>query len=114
MIGREKILQDLISFNKPLGELVKMVESLAWDYEGEPVIITPSHISNVLDRFLKEELIDREVEDWANLIECREDLSFELDYSENLSEVIHQLANPVLEGELTSDKCRRMYEKLSK
>ncbi|MCP4745553.1 MAG: hypothetical protein GY874_05335 [Desulfobacteraceae bacterium] len=113
MNNRIKILNNLLEFSKPLDELKNNVSNLVWDYEGPTVIATRLHIKAVLTRFLKGELTKREVEDWANLIECREDLDFDPDCSDELSEIIYQLANPELEGELSYKKCIEIIDLIS-
>ncbi len=108
MNERIKILNDLLNFNNSLKKLEKKVKGLNWDYEGAPVIVNRSHLKAMLIRFLKGELKIDEVEDWANLIECREDITFEPDYSDELSQIIYQLANPILEGVLSYERCKEL------
>ena len=113
MKDRRDILIELLSFSKPLKELKSMLSSIAWDSQESLVVVTRSHLINVLLRFLKNELNKNEVEDWANLIECREDLDYELDYTDLLAQAIYQLANPTLEGDLNIDNCKEMIKLLS-
>jgi hypothetical protein len=55
---------------------------------------------------LKNELSEKEIEDWANLVECREDI--ELD---DVLDVISILANPLLKGVLTQDRAKKLIRK---
>ncbi|CAN5477952.1 hypothetical protein BH10ACI2_BH10ACI2_16600 [soil metagenome] len=50
-----------------------------------------------------------ELEDWANAIECRDDLDFEND---GLKELVHAMANPLLLGVLSLEKVRDYRESL--
>ena len=112
MVDRTAILLNLLNFSKTIDELKLELNSLPWDYDGAPIIFSRSHLLNILLRFLKMEIDKTEVENWANLVECREDIDFEENYSDDLSIMIYQLANPELEGELDSNKCKEMIHAL--
>jgi hypothetical protein len=106
MKDRKAILLDMLNFSIPIDEIKKNISKISWDYNGEPVIIYRSHLINILNRFLLGELSKNDVEDWANLVECREDLEFDEKYFDDLSQIIHHLANPFLEGELDYNFCK--------
>jgi hypothetical protein len=108
MTDRRAVLLYLLTFSKTIGELKIMLASLSWDYNGPPIIFNRSHLINVLQRYLNKELSDSDIENWANLVECREDIDFEKNYSTELSQIIYQLANPVLEGKLDAENCKKM------
>ncbi len=114
MVNRIAILLDLLNFSKTIDELKLELHSLPWDYDGTPIIFSRSHLLNVLLRFLKADIDKIEVENWANLVESREDIEFEEKYSTELSQMIYQLANPTLEGELDINKCKEMIDNLEK
>ena len=105
-MNRSDILRNLLEFNKPVSALTASLSKLDWDYKGQPLIVMAFQIQEVLKRFLAGEYSAQEIEDWANLIECREDLEFEVNKQEKIANVIHCLANPVLEGEITTDSCK--------
>jgi hypothetical protein len=67
---------------------------LEWDYEGETVVLRRAHVASLLNRYLSGALSDVDVERWANLVEGREDISFQPGSGDWLDEVIFQLANP--------------------
>ena len=105
-MDRFDVLRDLVAFNKPVGVLADSLSKIDWDYEGQPLIIMASQIQEVLKRFLAGEYSAQELEEWANLIECREDMEFEDKKYDEIANVIYRLANPVLEGEINSDSCK--------
>jgi len=109
MRSRRQILQELVAFSQPLEFLAKEISQLEWDYDGKPFIIKPIHIVNVLNRFLFGDLTAKEVEDWANMIECREDLEYEKSNVEQLDKIIYELANPEIEGQLTIAQCQKIF-----
>lgn len=108
MADRMKILESLISLSKPLTEISDDLSRLDWDYEGEPYIAQAEQVSSVLHRYVSGELNCDDVEGWANLIECREDLEFEPSKEDELENTIYRLANPELEGEITPDLCKQL------
>lgn len=108
-MDRLQVLSDLVSFNKSIDILSKEVTQLNWDYDGEPFVVQVSQVRAVLEGFLSNKYSVQELEDWANLVESREDLDFE---ERKLEEVIYTLANPVLEGELTYQSCKELLDLL--
>ena len=107
-MDRFDVLRDLVAFNKPVSVLADSLSKFDWDYGGKPLIVMASQIQEVLKRFLAGECTAQELEDWANLIECREDLEFEEKRHEEIANVIYCLANPVLEGEVIADSCKAL------
>ncbi len=75
-----------------IGDLVTRVRLLPWDSTDELLFLQPSHICNVLQRFLSGELGAGEVESWAKALECREDIGL----GPECKAVLFELANPVL------------------
>ena len=50
------------------------------------------------------------MEEWANVVECRGDIEME---NEKIQEYIFELANPVLNGELTKERLIEIINELS-
>lgn len=103
-----KVLSDLVGFSEPLSNISNELSKLDWEYEGEPFIIRAIQIIEVLQRYVSGEIESIEIEEWANLIECREDIEFEKDKRNMLENAIYQLANPVLEGDITPEICKKL------
>lgn len=98
-MSREVILSSLIRFDAPIPKLRAGLGSLTWD--SDPVVtLARRDIVAVLERFSTGEIDALTVEDWANLVECREDIGFESGYEDVIHAAIHDLANPLLSGEL--------------
>jgi len=113
MNQRQQVLQALVTFSQPLEVLAQALKQFKWDYESEPVIIEPFHLVSVLNRFLSHQLEAQQIENWANLIECREDLDYESANQEQLEQVIYELANPEIEGPLTIERCQQIFLRFS-
>ena len=109
MKNRQQILQELVTFSQPLEFIAKELSQFEWDYDGKPFLIKPIHIVNILNRFLFGDLTAKEIEDWANLIECREDLEYDKSNQEQLDKIIDELANPDIYGHLTIAKCQKIF-----
>lgn len=103
MLDRKKVLLDLLNFSKPLIDLEDDLSSMSFDFCEDLVLLKSNHISNVLKKFIHSEITIKEVEGWANLIECREDIGFFDGNQKELASIIYCLANPYLEGELTKE-----------
>lgn len=113
-MSRQYILKNLVEFSKPIVELTNDLSSLTWDYDGKPFVIHTNQVLEVLNRYISGNLSSEEIESWANLIECREDINFEKGKQVILEKIIYQLANPVLEGKITPNLCKEMILKISK
>ncbi|MEZ2333618.1 hypothetical protein AB6802_28185 [Mesorhizobium sp. RCC_202] len=90
-------LSDLIEFNKPINLLAEGTSGLGWA-ETPLVVLTADHIVSVLHRFRAGAFTAADVEQWADMIECREDIDYQEDRDEEILQAIYVLANPVLNG----------------
>jgi len=102
MKKRETVLNSLLALERPLNQVLMELRAIPWDSHDEIVVITRAHVSVVLRRFIAGELRESEVEDWANAIEGRDDIGFTELHAAVLKRVLHELANPALEGALTN------------
>lgn len=107
-MDRLEVLKQVISFERPVEDLALRLSQFDWDYEGQPLIIHGSHIREVLNRFLAGEINEKDLENWANLIECRDDLDFDDRQRDVIENIIYCLANPILQGELTISFCENL------
>ena len=109
MRDRTEIVKDIVSFKGNLNLLQAELSKYPWDLE-EPIFqITNQDILNVIDKTITNDISFMELEDWANLIECRDDFSFE---KEELQEIIFQLANPLLYGGITDNLLKNLKDTL--
>lgn len=91
------ILLDLVHFKNNIDTLKNMLSQIGFDSETELVSMSRDDIVEILQRSLDKKISFLELEEWANLIECREDIDFE---DEKTQEMIFKLANPYLYGKL--------------
>jgi len=98
-MNNRTILASLVRFDRPLAELESAVADL--DAGTQPVAtLTRKDIAGVVRRYLAGLLDAAEVEHWANLIECREDVEFEPRHEPVVADAIFDLANPDVQGSL--------------
>lgn len=110
MRKREEVLSDLISFEGDLSTLQEELAQYSWDTEEAVVTVKREDLSNALRMHLANDINDAELENWANLIEIRDDLDFE---DEELQELIFEIANQEINGALTEKRLLEMLGRLS-
>ena len=94
---KTSILLDLVHFKNNIDTLKNMLSEIGFDSETELVFMSRDDIVEILQRSLDKKISFLELEEWANLIECREDIGFA---DEKIQEMIFKLANPYLYGKL--------------
>ena len=114
MIDRYVMLRDLVGFAKPISELRGLLGTFKWDFDGIPLTMTRRHLRDVIERYMKGEISAQDIEDWANLIEGREDMTFESRDDNLLSEIVYELANPELTEELSYQRAKEIVDLLNK
>ena len=105
---RSTVIENLVNFSRPLGELQRQLSGFDWDFEGAPIVLNLNHIVQVLWRYLSGELTASMVEQWANMLEGREDISFDNKYEKWITATIYELANPVLTAPLEIKRAREL------
>ena len=94
---REDTAQALVGFDRPLASLRDAVAGLPFDWDGPPLAtLRCEDVLSVLARWQRGELAPEAVEEWANLVELRDDLALE----PVVADAIFDLANPALQGPL--------------
>lgn len=101
MRNRTEILKELALLQGGIEMLEKELSQYPWDVEKPLFKISVEDFSNVLKRSINNEIDFETLTNWANAIECRDDVEFE---NEEMQEVIFELANPEMNGEITKDR----------
>lgn len=109
MRSRKDILNDLINLNGELNVLHKEISQYEWDIDEPLLIISKKALSSILKKSLEKKISKTDLENWANAIECRDDIDFEEEY---MQEIIFELANPTLNDALTDDRLKEMISSL--
>jgi len=110
MRSRMEILKDLVYLQGNLIALKKELSQYSWDIEEPIFSIDKADFLSILNRAINNEVSFNELENWANEIECREDLSFE---DEKIREIIFELANPELNVKITKNRLLEIANELA-
>lgn len=111
MDSREPVLKELLSFTRPISDIARELSAYGWDAPSPLVVLEAVHISSTLKRFMAGELSSAQVDDWANCIECRDDIEY--DPSSAIGLALHELANPLLTRPLTRQSAAALVAALS-
>ena len=107
---RASHLAELLHFSRPIAEVAKDLAVFGWDSDEDLITLEPLHALSVLSRFLAGALSVKDVEDWANAIECREDVG--LDQEGLMAAVVFELANPLITKPLSRQSATDLVCKL--
>ncbi|MGK7923827.1 MAG: hypothetical protein AB4290_00995 [Spirulina sp.] len=109
---RSQLLESLLACDRDLDKTLLALNELGWDSEEPLAILNRQHILSILNRYLTTELSSSEVENWANAVECREDISYEKDFEMLIDRLIQELANPLLYHPLSTAIAKEWYDNL--
>ena len=109
LMAKIDILLNFINFTKDISAIKSDLAKIGFNSESELVRITKNTIANILNSVIDKEISYDLLEEWANLIECREDIGYE---DEILQEIIFELANPCLYGEIDEEKICMILDKI--
>ncbi|ULH30700.1 hypothetical protein FH581_017495 (plasmid) [Leptospira weilii] len=113
MDNRHTIILKLINFEDSTEKLKNSLKSFAWDYEGPRAELNCEHLCKVIQRYLDGDLTSYDIEEWANLIEGREDITFDLSNKVLLQDIVNELANPELTIKLSEKRGKEIIHLLS-
>lgn len=103
---RSQLLESLLACDGNLEKILLALNELEWDSEESLIILNRQHIIAILNRYLNTEISSVDIENWANAIECREDISYEENFKTAIDRIIQELANPLLYQPLSNDIAR--------
>lgn len=108
------MLEMLVEYSVPLDDSARALRKFEWDYDGPAFFVTRLHLVSIAERYLKGDLSASNIELWANLLEGRDDISFESGYEKELSNFVYELANPLLVGSLDHRRATEIIDLLQK
>jgi hypothetical protein len=112
--NREKALIALVGYEQPIESALVILSRAGWDWDAEAplVVITRKEVLNILERCRDGRLTTDQVTDWADLIECREDIGYSAEDEALLSNIIFRLANPNLNEDITPQLIQKIWYEL--
>ena len=114
LIQRRNAIHALLGFEGTLEQLKTSLGAFRWDSEKELVLLSVAHLGKTLEKYLGGSLSTEEVEEWANLIEGRDDIGFDPSNREVIRDVLYELANPLLTRPLTPETACAIAEQLNR
>lgn len=103
-----ELLNDVLSFKYSWPLLAEKLRGIPFSAHESVVVGNPEHVISALERFLAGKLSALDIEEWANIIEMREDIALD----ERTKEAVWELANPTLTQALTPEVARRIVSTL--
>ncbi len=100
-MSREELLRELISYRLPIEKTLEGLSFYGWDCEFPLITMTQSDVVNILQRYLAGAITEQQLTDWADLVECREDIEYPAQDENLIASIIFRLANPNLNEEIT-------------
>jgi len=92
--GRAALLAKVVRYELPLEETLLMLSAFGWDSDQELYQLSSQDVIALLDRYLEGALTAAQVQHWAELLEMRDDVGFEVKQIDLLKQIIFRLANP--------------------
>src|SRR5712691_10808623 len=99
--ARKVVLEDLLSLRGSLDEVLERLASFQWDSPEELATLNRSEALDLVTRFLTDTVPSDNLVRWANAIEGRDDITFDVEDESLLREFVFELANPLLTKPLT-------------
>jgi hypothetical protein len=100
--NRIKLIKKIISYKDVTDKIFADLLSYKWDFEENPALLDANDIARVLKLYLDQKITAQDIEKWANFLECRDDVHAH----ESIADILFELANPDIEGELTESRAK--------
>ncbi|WP_024929975.1 hypothetical protein [Methylophilus sp. OH31] len=104
-MNRVEALKALVEAELPIAQGIARMSQFAWDSEEYLAVLTPENLGRVLTLFSEGSITELDVEDWANALECRDDLALS---EPAVSKVLYELANPLLTHALSAERAHHL------
>ena len=113
MKTRQQHLNALVNLNQPLSTILPILKTLPWDSNQAIITLKKEHLIHILNQYLNHSLSATDLENWANAIECREDIIYETEDEDFINDIIFNLANPILSDPISPELVRQYITQLS-
>ena len=107
-MNRVDALEEIVTFGLHRNEAFLELVNYPFDSELELIKINNEILITVLKKYISNLISSNELEEWANFIECRDDINYE-----EVEGYIYALANPELMGEVSTKSISKMLQILS-
>jgi hypothetical protein len=109
---RHQALVDLIDLRKPIDAAIRTLAAHPWGTAPE-VVFGGQQITRALEMFLAGEVNPRDLEQWADAIEGRDDIEYEPSRSPEVAEFLFDISTPQINGALTQDRASEWMQRFA-
>ncbi len=113
MMNRAELLEKLLRLDGSLSEIEKELQTFGWDSDDPLVTLRREDILSILNRYIQSVLTETDIENWANVIEGRDDIGFEQGQDKLIHDIVFELANPSLTQPLNVETAQILIDKLA-
>lgn len=106
---RIEILTHLIEYDLPMMKLKDLMKDVPWDCQNPLVVFKIQHVQFALHKYLDKKCSAKDLEEWADLIEVREDIECSADI---LKEFLFQTSTPEINFKITEDYAEKWLKRL--
>ena len=106
-MNRAEALKQIVTFGACKESAYSELVKFGYDSEIEYFVVSKSILECVLLMYLSDKITGDELEEWANFIECRDDLDYEV-----IEGYIYAIANPYIDGYINKEKVTKMVQLL--
>ena len=108
---REEIIKNLLRNTSNISQSIVELKTIPWDCENPIADLNSSHVIGILNAFINGEISSQLVEDWANAVECRDDIQYNTESV--VGEILNEIANPLLFEQITINSALNLISRLS-
>jgi hypothetical protein len=109
---KSKVLNDLLNLKRPLLEIQEDLAQLNWDSNDKVCVLDGRKLENILNAYINNNVSNQDLELWANMVECREDIQIDERQKNLIKHIIFAMANPYLEGEINKPSAENFLRQL--
>jgi hypothetical protein len=104
------MLVRIAEFREPVPVLQSGLARFAPDFDGKPVVLKWSNVTNAMRRFIGGELTSAELTAWAELVTGRSGIEYASEEDDVIEDVLFRLSTPEINEPVTVDLCARLMD----
>ncbi|MFM7438233.1 MAG: hypothetical protein ACKO2V_06445 [Snowella sp.] len=112
MKTRQEYLNALVNLDQPLSTILPILKTFPWDNNQTIITLKKEHLIQILNQYFDHSLSATDLENWANAIECREDITYETEDKDFINDIIFDLANPILNTPISPELVKQYITQL--
>ncbi len=112
MTDRSELIKGIAQIGANYIDYKNKIQQYPWDCHSELYFLTKQDLISVFRRFLSGELDSTAIDDWANFLECRDDLGYQFEYEDELKEMIFLLANSEINSSIDNNLITRLLKQV--